>query len=77
MHLGQVGEGVEGEGKYSTGDVVGDGVSAGRTRRGVGDSVLTTPTVSVSPDVDNIVGFRVGGRDDGIGVGGADDGIGV
>ena len=46
MHLGQVGEGVEGEGKYSIGDVVGDRVSAGRTRRGVGDSVLTTPTES-------------------------------
>ena len=46
MHLGQVGEGVEGEGTYSIGDVVGDRVSAGRTRRGVGDSVLTTPTES-------------------------------
>jgi len=41
MHLGQVGEGVEGEGNDSIGDVVGDSVSAGRTCRGVGvgDSV--------------------------------------
>ena len=37
----------------------------------------TFSPVSVPPDVDNIVGFRVGGRDDGIGVGARDDGIGV
>ena len=46
MHKGQVGEGVEGEGTYSIGDVVGDRVSAGRTCRGVGDSVLSVSTES-------------------------------
>ena len=44
-HLGQVGEGVEGE-ESSIGDVVGYRVSAGRTCRGVGDSVITVLTES-------------------------------
>ena len=45
IHLKQVGEGVKGK-ESSIGDVVGYRVSAGRTCRGVGDSVITVLTES-------------------------------
>mmetsp|Transcript_33158 Transcript_33158/g.56324 ORF Transcript_33158/g.56324 Transcript_33158/m.56324 type:complete len:202 (-) Transcript_33158:249-854(-) len=74
IHLGQVGEGEEGEGYDSFGDVVGDRLSAGRICRGVGYTELSVSSVSVSPDVGaivglSVVGFSVGRRVVGIGVG--------
>lgn len=56
IHLGQVGEGVDGTVNASVG-------------RDVGDKVLSEPSVSELPDVDDAVGIRVGRRVDGRGVG--------
>mmetsp|Transcript_27216 Transcript_27216/g.58318 ORF Transcript_27216/g.58318 Transcript_27216/m.58318 type:complete len:85 (-) Transcript_27216:1517-1771(-) len=56
IQLGQVGEGVDGTGNASVG-------------RGVGDNVLSEPSVSELPNVDNAVGSKVGRRVDGRGVG--------